>query len=133
MGFRSGARELPKRPSGGESTGYAMVDSLISLLIISTSIVFSLQALGASSRSADALTEARRARALLDRLVTETGQVSPLQEGRSGGFAWQAAQNSAGGERPIEICARIVELVNEASQRRYRASTLVTCPAVVTP
>jgi len=121
-----GARTVAWRPT--DSDGYALTDALVAMLILSTTLVLGLTALGQARQVADAAWEARRAEALVSYLLETAPHTYASTAGNNGAFAWTVETTGTGAERPIEVCRRAVALRAVRSGRTYGAATLETCP-----
>lgn len=108
--------------------GYAAVDALVALMIISVTLIMSFQALQQADRTAKAALEARRAQTLLAYLLETTPRAFAEREGEGEGFTWRVETDATGAERPIEVCHLRAVLHSQASGRTYAAATLQTCP-----
>jgi hypothetical protein len=108
--------------------GYALTDALVAMLILATSLVLSLAALGQARDAADVAWEVRRADALLAHLIETAPHRYAASSGETDGFSWTVETTATGAERPIEVCRRAVALENERSGRLYRGATQETCP-----
>lgn len=108
--------------------GYAAVDALVALLILSSTLIMSFQALQQAGRTANAAGEARRAQTLLVYLLETSPRVLEPREGEVEGFSWRVEMDATGAERPIEVCRRSATLHARTSGRTYAAATLETCP-----
>jgi hypothetical protein len=123
-GCRTNSRTAQDRRDGG----YAAVDALVALLILSTTLIMSFQALQQAGRTAQAAGEARRAQSLITFLLETSPRVLETRQGQQDGFSWRFETDATGAERPIEVCRRSVTLQSQASGRTYAAATLETCP-----
>jgi Tfp pilus assembly protein PilV len=135
FGRQSGTRcvvckQAADRPSlaAHDDAGYALIDALVALLILSLALVFALRATGQARRTIDQANEIRRARVLIQQLL-ETGPRS-FQDaaGETDAFAWTVETRTTGADQPVAVCHRIVRLTSVATRRVFSASTLETCP-----
>lgn len=102
---------------------------MVALLIISTTIVLTLHALGTARRAAMAADEVQRAHTLLNHLMLSAPRQYEAANGQTDGFAWTVETTPTGAEAPVEVCRRFVRAVHPTSKRVYAFSTLETCPA----
>jgi hypothetical protein len=115
---------------GGPSDGFAAVDAMVALLILSTTIVFALAAAETARHAATAAEETRRATTLLRYLMDSAPSNIGDQSGRANGFEWRVAVRQAEptGVPSAIMCDRAAELVSEKSGRRFRLRTAAICP-----
>ncbi len=113
------------------SEGFAAVDALVALLVLSVVLMMSFQALHQAGRVALAAAETRRAETRLSALLQTSPRDFDVHEGAGDGFTWRVETDATGAERPIEVCRRAASLHSEASGRTYKAATLETCPSPV--
>lgn len=109
--------------------GFAAVDALVALVVLSTCLGLTLAAAHASRRAGDAAAEYGQAQALL-RYLVQTAPATPSRaDGRSGALAWTREVSQIGGQsmRP-RLCRVQVELRGDKSRRRYRLATDRACP-----
>jgi len=111
-----------------DDAGYALIDALVGMLILSLAIIFSLDAGRQARVAAEQAREVSRARTLLAQLVETGPRTFDDTTGASDDFTWTVQTRATGGERPIEVCHRQVLLTNIGSRRNYQAATLETCP-----
>jgi len=118
------------RPVQTAEAGYAAVDALVALLILSVTLIMSFQALQQAKRLSQATLEVRQAQTLATWLM-ETGPRSyEVATGSSGAFTWRLSTDATGAARPIEVCHREVTLTSSVSGRIFKAATLEVCPAL---
>ncbi|WP_340643888.1 hypothetical protein [Phenylobacterium sp.] len=115
-------------PTGDAASGYAAVDALVALMIISMTLIMSFKAMAQAGQTTAAATEVRRAEALLSYLLESTPRGYEVAAGRTDGFAWRVELDATGAERPVEVCRRAASLTSVDSGRTYKAATLETCP-----
>lgn len=108
--------------------GYAVVDALVALMIISLAAVLSFRALEQANRAAESGWELRRAQVLASRLMDASPRTYVASTGTTDGFTWRLETNPTGADRPIEVCHRAVKLTNVSTRRTYEVATLETCP-----
>ncbi len=112
-----------------DEAGFAAVDALVALVVLSTCLGLTLAAAHASRRAGDTAAEFSQAQALL-RYLAQTAPAAPDRaEGRSGAMAWTRVVAPLGGPsmRP-RICRVTVELRGDRSRRRYQVATDRACP-----
>ena len=111
--------------------GYAAVDALMALLILSMALIMSFQALQQAGKVSVAAWEVRRADTLLSYLIQTTPPSFEVKTGQDQGFDWRVETDATGAARPIEICRRSVTLHGLASGRTFAAATLQVCPVPI--
>lgn len=108
--------------------GYAAIDALVALMILSSTLICGMTATHQSVTAAEAALELRRASDLTSFLL-ETSPSQPGEtRGTSDGFAWQrevSAPVLTFG--PGAVCKHQVSLVSEKSRRAYAAKTNAVC------
>jgi hypothetical protein len=110
------------------NSGYAAVDALIALLILSLTIILSLEAFQVAARTARMAAEAEAARTLLARLIDGEPKDLSGSAGTTTGFAWTVRTEPTASNALIDVCRRAANLVARRSGRHYGTVTLVTCP-----
>ncbi len=111
------------------SPGFAAIDALVALVILSTTIAFTLSALDTARRDATMTAETPTAAILLRDRMEQPSFETGLTLGRTEGFDWRAEVRPVGRASDVlKSCARSVELRSLATGRRYAASTAVPCP-----
>jgi len=108
--------------------GYALVDAMVALLMLSLTLIFGLRAAGEARHAADQASEARRAQALMAGLLNRGPRTFSDSSGTTDAFSWSLQTRGTGADQPVAICHRAVALTGLASHRVYRAATLETCP-----
>ena len=114
-----------------EAEGFAAVDALVALTILSTTLILSLGAVETSRRAALSADETRRANELLLYLIDAApGRVGETS-GRSGGFEWRTQVRVAAGPHmaTLQICDRSAKLVSRRSGRRFSLASARLCKA----
>jgi hypothetical protein len=128
----AGARRIaaPPRRRGhcDMRDGYAAVDAMVALLMLSLAVIFSLRAMQQGEKAADLAHELQAANVLTEALMQDGPRRFGAATGWSRGFAWTLETQATGAERPIELCRRFLVLRSEASSRRYWAASTETCP-----
>lgn len=114
----------PRRPA---EAGYAAVDALVALTILSLGLILGLSGLSQARNAGELASETRRAELLITHLMQSGPRRFEAAEGESGGFAWSLETTPIGAERPIALCRRAVAL-KSASERSFQAVTLESCP-----
>lgn len=105
---------------------------MVALLIFAMTMILSLRAMEQARRSADIALEVRTADGLLKDLMQESPDDLAPSQGSADGFDWTLVTEITGAERPIAVCRRAARLINQASGRKYQASSFITCPPEVT-
>ena len=113
--------------------GYAAVDALVALTILTLTLVMALAA-GAHAREAAILAdETHKARDLMQFLLASTPSSSGGESsGLSGDFAWATTEgriSNAAASATIQVCQRAVELKSRATGRRYGLMAASLCAA----
>jgi hypothetical protein len=108
------------------SAGFAAVDALVALTLLSTTLVLALQAASTVQKTSAAALEGRRAKALLDYLMVSDRPAAGHWSGVSGDLRWNLAIRPQ--TTPETVCRRSALARSEKSNRRYEVSTLEPCP-----
>lgn len=108
--------------------GYAAIDALVALLIISLSVIFSLQSIDQTKRVGELAWELRQAQTALSYLLEFAPSQFEASEGQAGDFTWRVQTDETGAEQPIEICRRAATLTSVETGRVYNGALFVTCP-----
>lgn len=112
----------------GDQAGYAAIDALVALMILSSTLICGMSAAHQSVTAAEAALELRRANDLTSFLL-ETAPVEPgLTTGTTDGFGWRrevSAPVLTFG--PGAVCVRAVRLTSDRSRRAYGAKTNTIC------
>lgn len=122
-GWRASAQDRREQ----NEAGYAAIDALVALLLLTLGLMIGFSGLAQARSAADLGDESLRAQLLMTHLLQSAPRAFELQSGVSDGFDWRVETSPLGGERPIELCRRSVEL-SSATQRTFRAATVETCP-----
>ena len=125
MGRRVGAA---RTRGHSDERGYAAVDALVALTIISLTVILSLSAFQQAGRAARAAAEVQAAKLLLARLADAEPKALDGSSGRTPAFDWVVQTQPTGAQALVEVCRRAVDLVSRDGRRRYALTTLVTCP-----
>lgn len=120
-------------PTQDAERGYAVVDAMVGLMIIATVLIEGLGAARNAGQASEMALDLRRAHQLMVHLMETAPDQLGDQSGMSEGFAWRVQTAITGGERPIEICRRSVELRREKTSRHYQMASLQSCPATPEP
>lgn len=110
------------------SSGYAAVDALVALIILSLTVILSLGAFQTAARAARMAAEAEAAGALLAWLGDSEPKAFEGSAGTTPGFEWTVQTQPTASSALIDVCRRAVDLVGRRSGRHYGVVTLVTCP-----
>lgn len=107
IAFRARKRKGVGHGASGQA-GFAVVDAMIALAILSSTIVLSLVAIQTAHSASRVVSETRRARVELQYLLDNAPRALGVQSGRAGGFDWRVATQSAGDMGPsgARICNR---------------------------
>lgn len=114
-------------PSGGQD-GFAAVDTLVAVTILSSSLALSLMAAQVGARASRAAGETRDAELLLRERLERTAGQAGVWSGRDRGLDWRvdAHASDAGPTRIAAPCARVAS-AKAASGRTYRIATADIC------
>jgi hypothetical protein len=132
-GAGPGAPTLDARADDDGSRGYAALEALMAMLLLSLSLSFGLAAYGQARRAADAALEIDRARGLIDDLLAGDADRLGAESGVSGRFSWTRDLQKTASGGLVEICRRSVSVVNARTGRRYAMARLQACPVEVAP
>lgn len=125
-------RRKRPRDRGGER-GYAVVDAMVALMILSVAAILSFRAVETARQAAASAWEVRRAQALLSHLMDTGPRTYTPSAGERDGFRWRLETSITAADRPVEICRRTVSLSHLRTRRTYDAATLETCPSEAAP
>jgi len=105
--------------------GFALVDAMTALLILSITLGLAFQAGRTALQAARATAEIEDARAMLDDLMQARfdGDVSGL----SARLAWRVNSEKVSTQGPFALCRRTAEVRARRDQRRFSAETLEPC------
>jgi hypothetical protein len=101
---------------------------VVALLMISLTVVLSLEALAQARRTAALALETRQAGALITELFLIAPDSFATLTGEREGLAYRVETTLTGADRPIEVCRRAVRVTRTATGRTYQAATLTICP-----
>jgi len=111
--------------------GFAAVDALVALMILSATIILSLGAAQVARRATGEAVQMRRADQALQGLLQTTPHGIGVVQGRAAGFLWWVTTTPSAGEArtgAVQVCARAAEVQALGDHRRYRMSTIELCP-----
>jgi hypothetical protein len=123
-----GSARRADRLAATTSPGYAAVDAMVALIILSLTVILSLGAFQAASRATRRAVEIETARVLLGRVIESEPKDFAGSSGTAPGFAWTLQTQPTASNALIDVCRRAAEVVATSSGRRYGAVTLVACP-----
>ncbi len=127
IGVGRKARQRPRQ----DDWGFAAVDALVALTLLSMTIGLSLVGAQTAQRAAATAQEARRAASLLRALMDDAPAGLAERQGSDAAFAWRYAATpltDQGAAPPLRLCRRIAEAASLKDGRRYRLETLAPCP-----
>jgi len=117
-------------PAGrsGDDTGFAAVDALVALMILTTTIVFAMAAVHTAVQTADAASQIRQSDHLLQTLLEVGARVPSDVHGETPEVTWRLTMNE-GGPRKVgaRLCQQEAFVIFRGSQRRVSLSTLRIC------
>ena len=127
---RAIARRQWKRDRAAEADGFAAVDALVALTIISTTLILSLGAAETARRASVSAAETRRANELLQYLIDAAPSRIGAASGRASGFDWRVEVRAAAGAHAptLQVCDRSAQLISRQSGRRYALASARLCP-----
>lgn len=119
----------PDSDAAGEA-GYAAVDALVALTILSTTLILAIDAGAAARKAALTANETRRAEALLRYLVDSAPSAVGAQQGHAGSFAWSLKVQRTGGAAVgnVGLCSRDAAVRSDISGRAFNLATSDLCP-----
>ena len=127
--FRRGGGSRSRTANDGDA-GFAAVDALVALTILSSTLILALQALTVTHRAAAAALETRKANALMASLMVEARKATGLSSGETGALRWQVRLEPS---EVSGICSRSVNVEGLRSRRRFALATREPCPAEAKP
>jgi hypothetical protein len=112
-----------------EEAGFAAVDAIVALAILSLTLAFATAAATTAVKASRRAAETRRAEALLDHeiAIAEEGAHS----GVMGGFAWSSMEDvldNEAGKSAIRMCRVTASARSGSSGRLYSLVTYRACP-----
>lgn len=109
--------------------GFASVDAIVALTLLSITLAFCIQAGAAAARASRAAAEARQIEALSRYAVIGPAQVT--RAGSSNGLDWRVdlVQDQSLGTTGLALCRKVFTAVNHKSGRRYELQSVSPCPA----
>ncbi len=112
-----------------DDAGFAAVDALTALVILSTTIALSIGALSSARKIQQAATEAGAARTALQLIIAEPSRLPGSYAGVSGDFDWTLLVSEEGApSAPLRICAQKASVQPRLGRRRYELETRRPCP-----
>jgi len=107
--------------------GYAAVDALVAATILTSTMIFAIEAGYAARHAGQAAFEVRRASSLLRYLMQTDG---PPTSGQTGGFKWDVSTSQAPEmtSASLPTCDREVNATSITTGRRYHLQTDIFCP-----
>lgn len=119
-----------RAPVDEPTAGFAAVDALVALTILTSTIALTLGATQVARRAATSALETRRADDLLQYVLLSSPRRVGSLTGQAEGFDWrletQISAISAGAAAP-PICTRAAEARASRSGRRYHLATAEIC------
>jgi hypothetical protein len=124
------------RTCGGRSAlpsaddGYAAVDAMVALTILSTTLILAISAASVAARDAAGADEMRRASDLMAYLIDSRGDEPGPTSGRADGFDWSLSIQSPASstlDLALQTCARSVALTAVSSGRHYELKSGRLC------
>jgi hypothetical protein len=117
---------------GHGEAGFAAVDALVALTILTMTLVLAIASAEGARRAALAADEIHRARDLM-RYLAETSAGEPgARQGRSGPFNWAvrvAPTDTAAAFGKLHACARHVDVTSRFTGRHFTLTTAALCTA----
>jgi len=131
MRFGDSRKALIRRGLSSGSAGFAAVDALVALTILTSTLILALGAAGSAQRAAAAGLEARRTHLLLGFLMNAPKNELGTWRGADRGLNWtlqlsRVAETSSDGA--WLLCRRSATARNEQTRRHYELTTIETCP-----
>jgi hypothetical protein len=112
-----------------DEAGFAAVDALTALVILSTTIALSIGALSSARKIQQAASETSAARAALQLLVVEASRPPGDYSGVSGQFDWTIhVSELAGPSTSLKLCQQAASIRPRTGHRRYDLETQRPCP-----
>lgn len=121
-------RDPRRAPAPRAADGFAAVDALAALSIISVSTIAGLAVVQQAEKVAGRAAEVRRAHTLMDFLLAAAPRSFESASGAEDEFSWRVETAPVGADRPVAICRRAIVVQSLASGRVYDTATLETCP-----
>ena len=113
---------------GDKCSGFAAIDALVALTVLSLILSLALGALGAARRVGGAALEAQQARALLRSLLANAPSAPGSRAGRTAGFRWSLVSTlQNGAAQQARLCQRVASAEGLVSRRRYLGSSVAFC------
>lgn len=122
--------EVVDRSDDSQSDGFAAVDALVALTVLSSTIILTLAATQVARRAANDALETRRASELMQFIVLSEPHKIGDRTGRASGFRWrlETAQSTiaVNGATP-PICTRRADATSLRTGHHYRLTTSEVC------
>ncbi len=131
MQARRRMTSLPDRRQLTGEDGFAAVDALVALMILSATIILSLGAAEVARRATRDAVQLRRADQILLGLLKTSPQEIGVAQGRSSNFVWRVTirpANAAPRSHTAQVCERVAQVQSLGDHRRYSMSTSELCP-----
>ena len=110
--------------TSADEAGFAAVDALVALLILSSTLVLSLSGLQTAARLSRTAEETGEATALARGVLADTADL----EGRSGGLVWAVETHPwSAGDGVAGLCERNLVIRSIQDGRLFRFSTAGAC------
>ena len=117
---------LRSKGSLSQQGGFAAVDALMALLILSITLTLALSGLQQAARIAQRSEETVEATALARQLLAQSGDGVSSLVGRSGSLLWSLSTERLGGSRAY-LCAQGLLIRSVHDHRSYRFETAIAC------
>lgn len=122
---RSTAWHGVRQHGGCQSDGFAAVDALVALLILSATLVFCLDGLRTADHLSRLADETGQATRLAKAVLADTSTTDRPLAGRSGTLSWTVADQAADGADTL--CARTMTARSLRDGHTYRFTTARPC------
>lgn len=112
----------------GVEDGFAAVDALTALVILSTTITLSIGALSVARRAERAASEAATARSTLQFLLAEPVRTVGMYSGSNLAFDWTLQVDAEGAaSAPVRVCVQRLSARSRASGKTYGIESRRPC------
>lgn len=109
--------------------GFAVVDALVAMGILSVAVGLSITSLAVASRIETAASSSAEARMILVRLMTEPSRPPGLYSGMSGLYSWSlSVTEDSSTPREIHICMQRATVRSSQTGKRYELQSRRFCP-----
>jgi len=118
-------------PSVGGDEGFAAIDAMVALVILSTTIILSLGAVETARRASVAAAEIRHATGLMQGLLETAPRQVGVVDGQADGFAYRVAtavSKTNPASQWVQLCDRTVSVRNVRTGRNYILADAEVCP-----